>query len=319
MKYQIDHKTKFFLENDYKSLYTWSLKEIDESGKIIGRPQIPWSWSLNFTSTVINLSKSVALNSRDNDVSENNSALLKEMLRSELFPEDRSARGQLAQMLDIKKATTFSFFGTKRVIKKFALNIYPVGDNYPESCYAWGTVGWFDDEDFRYIEDEDRIEFHLKLRREKFEAIKESVTANNLLTLRVRLGGVSGFYSDWSPDIETDSIKVLADVKWQEIEIPDENLKDIGCLGAIDDFNLYINHRNHYDISDFNQKIGHDIESKADEPNFENSAAIQNKIDIIQQQKSDQAYKTNQLRATRSAAVALWILVLIVLFRGLIK
>jgi hypothetical protein len=37
----------------------------------------------------------------------------------------------------------------------------------------------------------------------------------------IRLTGVSGFYSEWSPSIRTDSIKILANAKDQNLENPE--------------------------------------------------------------------------------------------------
>ncbi|MGO4440312.1 hypothetical protein [Rhizobium sp. RAF56] len=55
-----------------------------------------------------------------------------------------------------------------------------------------------------------------------------------------RVGGVEGFYAEWSPSISTDSIKVLTADKEHKVEIPD------GCeiqpwrLGKVSEAELYL-------------------------------------------------------------------------------
>src|SRR6185312_16026297 len=61
LDYQLDRKVRFVDESEYKSLYKWSLQEFDETGKKIGQPQVPWSWSLPFTATEVSLSESLKL------------------------------------------------------------------------------------------------------------------------------------------------------------------------------------------------------------------------------------------------------------------
>jgi hypothetical protein len=52
MDYHIDRKVVLSEESEFKNLYKWSLQELDENGKQIGRNLVPWSWSLNFTVTM---------------------------------------------------------------------------------------------------------------------------------------------------------------------------------------------------------------------------------------------------------------------------
>lgn len=49
----------------------------------------------------------------------------------------------------------------------------------------------------------------------------------------VRLKGVSGFYSEWSPSIRTDSIKILANSKDQRLQNPERLDFDPPALGYV--------------------------------------------------------------------------------------
>ena len=57
-----------------------------------------------------------------------------------------------------------------------------------------------------------------------------------------RVGRVDGFYSDWSPSIETGMVKVLTGLSEQAVEIPE------GCeiapprLGEVHEFALHLRH-----------------------------------------------------------------------------
>src|SRR5215204_1035887 len=55
MQYHLERGIRLPAEKEYKSLYTWALSEVDESGASAGGHQIPWDWALHFTVTECNL------------------------------------------------------------------------------------------------------------------------------------------------------------------------------------------------------------------------------------------------------------------------
>ena len=54
----------------------------------------------------------------------------------------------------------------------------------------------------------------------------------------VRLKGVSGFYSEWSPSIRTDRIKILANSKDQRLQNPEQLAFDPPALGYVQEFQI---------------------------------------------------------------------------------
>ncbi len=57
---------------------------------------------------------------------------------------------------------------------------------------------------------------------EKFDSIAQLLKSNTLGELRLRVGNVDGFYSEWSPDIFANYIKVLSAWSENDIELPDD-------------------------------------------------------------------------------------------------
>ncbi len=66
------------------------------------------------------------------------------------------------------------------------------------------------------------VNFDLYVQPETFEHYVQMVRAAEVDAAFLRVGRVAGFYSDWSPSISTDSIKVLTDYeKGHPVEIPE--------------------------------------------------------------------------------------------------
>ena len=61
LDYRTDRKVRLLAESEYPSLYKWSLQEFDDAGKLIGSPQVPWTWSLNFYATEVTLRETLKL------------------------------------------------------------------------------------------------------------------------------------------------------------------------------------------------------------------------------------------------------------------
>ena len=84
---------------------------------------------------------------------------------------------------------------------------------------------------------------YLWLAQKIFNKLVEIIEARRADIVEVRLGGVSGFYSEWSPSIRTNSIKVLT-LNYQEIIRPDNCKIDPPRLGEVHEFNIRIVQRN---------------------------------------------------------------------------
>ena len=217
MKYHLDRRIVLNAEPEHKSLYNWSLHELDADGKKVGRDQIPWHFSLYFTATEISVNNTVEiardLLDKSNDVA---TIRTKQSIRAKLesgHPNDaRSYR-----------RTSYSMFGTERVISDFELVILKTDDlDAQPSCTAWGNVSNTFELDFRDETTSDSVTFYLHLSPEIFAKHAGQIAAGGVDEAILRVSGVNGFYSEWSPAVSTTDVKVLTDDEEQRIEEPSD-------------------------------------------------------------------------------------------------
>ncbi|ETA72690.1 MULTISPECIES: hypothetical protein [Mesorhizobium] len=214
MEYNIDRRVVLNQDSEFKNLYEWSLQELDADGKKVGRDQIPWALTLSFTASELTLGDTLAIKPDYQDDSDDAKMAVqeKQVIFAKLHPTDR---GRFA------RATSYSMFGADRVISNFQLHIMPLthGDEQ-ERCIAWGVVSYTAEIDFLEETVGDSMGFYLIVRPETFARYAEKVASSAVDHVVLQVGRVAGFYSDWSPSIFADEVKVLADYRDQKIEIP---------------------------------------------------------------------------------------------------
>lgn len=236
MDYHLDHEIRLSEESKHKSLYSWSLQEFAKDGKQIGRDQIPWPWSLYFTASELRHKKSVSIersNESPNESQKSNSAKVSESITAVLHP------GICTDGKSLKYDTLLSMFGTKRTLDHINLHIYRLDDNdTTERCNLWGCLSYTSEVDFRDETEPDTIEIYISLSRKKFDELCDIVKDKNAEIFQVILSGVSGFYSEWSPSVSTDRVKILVRGEEQKVVLPE------GChiappkLGEVESFEL---------------------------------------------------------------------------------
>ena len=235
MEQHIDRRVILSTESEYKNLYSWSLHELDAEGQKIDRDQIPWAWTLYFTATELALSDTLKIEPDYRSDGDSLSAVReRQNIWAKLTPGDPWDRHSF-------RSTAYSMFGTDRTISSFELFIERLeGDEEQERCMAWGSVSYTFDNDFRDETTDDSIVFHLYVRPETFARYAAKVSASEVDEAVLRVGHVDGFYSDWSPAISTDDIKVLTSDRDHKVETPE------GCdivpprLGKIGEAELYL-------------------------------------------------------------------------------
>jgi hypothetical protein len=228
MEYRLDNRVVLSTEREHKSLYPWSIKEFDRNGKQIGSDQIPWDWSLNFE--VIELIPSCRLqieSKKEDHPAETSTAEVSEYIHGKLRPLEESRRAGL-----------YSMFGTQRAINEFGLFIYKSAADRADRCQLWGSVSYTMDLDFEDVTQQDSVQIYAYLSVEKFDHLMKFVKFPRPTSAEVRLKGVSGFYSEWSPSIRTDGVKILANLKDQRLENPEGLAFDLPTLGQVEDFSL---------------------------------------------------------------------------------
>jgi len=219
LNYHIDRRIILNEDSEYKNLYKWSLQELDDEGAKIGRDLIPWYWSLDFTATEIILSDGITIEpdySSDNDEPKN-ATKSRQYIHAKLRPGSPIEWHRF-------RHPTYSMFGTERTISNFELSIEILADGEEQDqCWVWGSVSYTTDIDFRDETTDDTIVFNLYVQPETFERYVKAVRAAEVNEAILCLRRVHGFYSDWSPSVSTDSIKVLTSHKEQVVEGEDES------------------------------------------------------------------------------------------------
>ena len=201
MEHHLDRRVVLSENSEYKSLYKWSLQELDEEGAKIGRDLIPWAWGLDFTATELAYNDGLTIEP-DYSIDDEEMRIVtrnRRSIRAKLRPGS-------PQEWYRNRQPYYSMFGTDRTITAFELFIEPLADGEEQDrCWVWGSVSYTMDIDFRDETKDDAVTFHLYVRPETFEHYVRTVRAAEVDAAVLYVKRVAGFYSDWSPAISTDS------------------------------------------------------------------------------------------------------------------
>lgn len=240
LDYHVDRTVKLSDTSKLKGLYDWSIQEFEgETQK--GPDYIPWGWTLTFTATQITYRQQYGIGERywftlrrkkqveaDSDP---RGFVEQEHIRIELRP------GYVQD--DPRWATGLSMFGANRPIEDISVFIYMVeNETDEEKCIAYGGLSYTTEIDFRDETPPDNLHFYATVSRERFDQIKARVKANDFDFVTVAVNGVRGFYSEWSPGISTDSIKVLTKPEDHKLVVPAGTKIDPPVLKDLDQFDL---------------------------------------------------------------------------------
>ena len=98
--------------------------------------------------------------------------------------------------------------------------------------------------DFRDETTDDVVEIYLSLAPNRFNRLVELIKDRRADIVQIRLGRVSGFYSEWSPSISTKNIKILTALEDMKIIFPNNCEITPPRLGDVGEFNISITQRN---------------------------------------------------------------------------
>jgi hypothetical protein len=184
-------KSVVFEPKPENTLCKRALVETDSSGVKQKSEYIPFRWSTYFLATEVKFISRTEINT-DETKSE-------EIISATLVPDESSQR---------YGAPKYRFFGTDRVIEKFELLI-KASDTASMEIGGWPSYTFegphFDDET---LPDTVCIEYCLS--DKNFTQLRNLVNDGRLGLLALRLSGVDGFYSTWSPTIFANEIKILS-------------------------------------------------------------------------------------------------------------
>lgn len=218
MANHLDRRVVLDDDPEYKGLYKWSLRELAGTGAIIDADWSPWHWGLEFTATELSLTDGVTIEPDYSADDEDPPAVtrIRQYIQATLrpgAPSDRQGR----------RVPTYSMFGTERLITEFKLWIKPLeGPEAKDFCRVDGLVSSTMEVDFRNHTFDDMVEFTLYLTPETFQRYVSAVKAAQVDQALLYLQRIDGFYSEWTPGVSTDSIKVLTNhAKDHPVEIPE--------------------------------------------------------------------------------------------------
>jgi hypothetical protein len=233
MDYHLDYGLRLHTEPKYKSLYTWAINEVDADGLLIDRDQIPWAWTLLFSATSCVLTDQIEITAQ--------------------FSPPRIERDQIIRMTlrpgirrngEFVDDVTFSMFGTKRAIRDFTLEIRALDDAAKaERCNAEGSISYTAEIDFRNKTVDDCIWFYLYVKQETFARYGALIDQGAIDTIIFSVGSVDGFYSEWSPSISTDKVKVLLSGTEHKLDLPPDFQGEPPRLGRVRDARLLLHRR----------------------------------------------------------------------------
>lgn len=235
MDFHIDRKVILNQESEYESLYNWSLQELDAEGNKIGRDQIPWDWTLYFTATELALLDHFEIGQDyESDDPEKKTVSEQQSIVAKLSPGDTRVDRPLL-------GTGYSMFGTDRNITDFSLNIRPITEEEEqEKCMAWGCVSYTAEADFIDETNPDTVLFYLSVSQATFARYAAMISSAEVDEAVFSVSGVAGFYSEWTPSISTNSIKVLTRGREHEVHIPELCKIDPPRLGEVSETNLHL-------------------------------------------------------------------------------
>lgn len=219
-----NRKIIYSTDREHKNLYDWSLQELDEDGNKIGRDWIPWACTLYFRATKLSLRETWGTADR---------YPVDPAKGKRETKERRSIRASLSPDEALRRPPSYSMLGTDRKVTRFDLYIEEVPDNEEERCTTYGVVSYTTEVDFRDITDDDSLTIFFHVHGKAFERIVDRVAADQVDGLTIRISSVAGFYSDWSPGITTDTIRILSADRSHVVEELPENfaLRRLGEVG----------------------------------------------------------------------------------------
>lgn len=236
MEYHVDRRVILSTEGEHTSLYPWSISEEIPEGQYGARKQVPWVWTLWFHASDITLYDTVERRTGLLEAPSDDSGSVshRRSITAKLQPSrGRRAAGEVCR---------YSFFGTDRYIADIDLRVeeMPTGED-KERCEVWGSPSYSaEGPDFRQERHEDYLGFHLCVRPETFARFATQISLSAVTGVDFGVGGVPGFYSDWSPTVVTNRVKILSSLSDQKVEIPAGNEIDPPRLGRAREFHLVL-------------------------------------------------------------------------------
>lgn len=309
MNYKLDREIFVNYEPKYKGLYSWCLNEFDENNKEIDKDLIPFSMSLYFIGSSLTVVRSLTLE----DGHTQTKTTIVGTMHSGICMDGENLTDDV----------NYSMFGTGRKIDKFNITLSQVNEGNAECCTLVGIPSWADDDDeIDWMGQPDYVCFNVRLSNDRFAELIRLFDSRLVDSVSLRASTVRGFYSDWSPSIKTEFVKILtSEHKVEGLDVKKFQPKVVGEVGS---FEL-----NFISLSKLNLKQGFsplsNINKEFDNPSEEARLDQEGQALVIQKSQSDDKFFNSialAVRLTSGLKIPLWCIfsvLVLLLLRSLTK
>lgn len=226
----IDYDIFLHVDAEHKSRCEWYLQEHDKSGSRIGGPQMPWKWGLYFYASELVSCSQININASSE----------RRFTESYVSITGKLRPGSYFNGMFHSANTKYRMFGKSREIENFDLYIIPLRDDDGEEYASAGAFGYAynDDRTGQVMSDSIQIQFHLK--NDRVHDLINKIENKSIKALNISVDHLSGFYSGWTPKIDTDDVKVLTDNIEHKIVRTDSCMINPPVLGDVGNFRLAV-------------------------------------------------------------------------------
>jgi len=236
VKYHLDRAIRFSDLREHTNLYPWSLHELSSSGERLGRDLIPWDWTLRFEAHTFRLLSIWGLKRSLGDDG-NPSVEWKEstvVVADLQFDAEYSSESRWSR-------TKLSMLGTEREISQVRLRVRALqNEEEGERCKLFGFPSYTSEIDFHNHTFPDTIEIEVAVSPLRLRTLCEIATYPHPISASITVSRVSGLYSEWSPAIGTDSVRILTADEAHVVEGAPEGEGVLPRLGDVGEFELLL-------------------------------------------------------------------------------
>lgn len=190
MEYVTDKDFEFVRETG-SNLYGWCIREHDDSGPV---DLIPYGYSIFFTATSIQCSRSSSIGEEDKQ----DSRVISARVRTGSPYTDHLRNGR----------PWIGVIGSSRVVKDVTVKLCRAKENEGEGCVVYAGIKTIDKYEQRY-DQEDFIEIYVTISQERFDHMESLALSSRPIRMFFRLKMAEGFYAEWSPEPDFAYIKFL--------------------------------------------------------------------------------------------------------------
>lgn len=229
----LDKLIHFSRNTKHTSLYEWSLHEASQSGAKLSSDLIPFDWTIRFSASSLRLFSDLKISRVYREGTSSGTEL-----RSSTFLVADLAFDAAYSSSSRWSGTKLSMFGTDRLVTTATLRIEELADESTvEECTTWGCPSYQTDIDFHLRTIPDTLEVSLRVSGPRFRELCTVAASPIAQSLDIYLSRVDGLYSVWSPEIGTDSIKILTDSEYHVV-LAAEDAVQPPRLGVVGEFHL---------------------------------------------------------------------------------